>query len=101
MFKYSFELKMITASHYVIRDVLRMVESGDLEELHKMCGRYGALYKYDTEFKDILCNKIPEYMESKNSKKLGEIKSRLKELINVRKLRTSGGSMLWYKTRRP
>ena len=95
--------KMVLASHHVIRDILEIVESGDLKELQDMCTKFCKRYPEDGELHRIICgvdSKISEYMLSRDKKALEDIKAELTELMNIRKMETSGGERLWFKDRR-
>ncbi len=96
--------KMVLASYHVIRDVLEIIESSDMEKLQDMCAKFCKRYPEDEEFRKIICgavSKLSEYMLSRDETVLGDIKSELRELMNIRKMETSGGDRLWYKDRRP
>jgi len=62
----------------------------------KFCSRYSN----DIELADIH-KTFKEYLKSKDSKALEDIKRVLKELADGRSIDTSGGEGLWYKDRRP
>lgn len=90
---------MILASHYVIEDLLHILEDGDIEEIRKICEKYCRRYKNDSDLIRI-CNMILDLEEEAGDEILEDIKSRLKELSNTRRLETSGGTRLWFEDRR-
>jgi uncharacterized protein YqeY len=87
------------ASHWIIEDILKAAEEKNLKELGKICRQYVSKYPKDFEIREI--NKeVKEYLKSKDSKKLRGIKSRLKALMEARKLESAGGTTLWFGDRR-
>jgi len=95
---------MVLASHHVIGDILEIIEGGDLRELRDICTKFCERYPLDEDLRRIICgadSKISEYLISRDERILEDIKSELWELMNIRKMETSGGERLWFKDRRP
>jgi len=49
--------KTITASHYVLNDILLTLESGDIEGLQRVCQKYMSRYDNDDELVRV-CNMV-------------------------------------------
>lgn len=95
---------MVLASHHVIRDILEAVEGSDLEKLEDECLKFCERYPKDDELHRIICgddSMLSSYLSSRDDKLLERLKSELQELLNVRKIESSGGEKLWFKDRRP
>ncbi|UCC91870.1 MAG: hypothetical protein JSV39_01190 [Candidatus Aenigmatarchaeota archaeon] len=87
------------ASHWIIEDILKAAEEKDLKNLASLCRDYAKKYPKDFEIREI--NKeVREYLKSKDSKKLTQIRKRLKALMEARKLESAGGTTLWFGNRR-
>lgn len=86
-------------SHWVIEDMLKAAESGNPKELDKLCSQYAKKYPQDFEIRD-LRGQVKDFLKSKDSKKLAEIRKKLKFLAESRKLESSGGTQLWFGDRR-
>jgi len=89
--------KTITASHYVLNDILLTLESGDIEGLQRVCQKYMSRYDNDDELVRV-CNMV-------NTPKVGrktiqDMKYMLEDLIDLRRLDNSGGTDLWFSDRR-
>lgn len=95
---------MVYASYHVIKDILEIIEEKDLDKLQKECAKFCKRYPNDGELHELICtadSKLSEYIVSKDEKPLEGLKSKLKDLVNIRKIETSGGDKLWFKDRRP
>lgn len=90
---------MVVASHYVFKDMKRLLEVGDMERLRDTTSRYCELYSEDAELQE-LSGKINKYLLSGNKEALEGLRSEIIELARRRQLETSGGSILWFKGRR-
>jgi len=77
---------MRVASHYIFRDMLGLIERRNLRGLDDICDTYSKRYKDDHEFQEV-CNQISQYITpDKNEERMDDIKDRIIELINVRKI---------------
>ncbi len=77
------------ASHWVIEDIIKALETGNLSET---CEKFAQRYHKDNELKAILSVKKPD---------TGKIKKALEDLANKRKfMESSGGTDLWMADRR-
>ncbi len=95
---------MVYASYHVIKDILEIIEEKDLDKLQRECAKFCKRYPNDRELHELICgldSKLSEYIVSKDEKTLEDLKSKLKDLVNIRKIETSGGDKLWFKDRRP
>ncbi|MFZ2454854.1 MAG: hypothetical protein WAX07_00025 [Candidatus Altiarchaeia archaeon] len=91
---------MILSSHYVIKDILHTVENGDAGEIRKICDKYCDRYRNDESLAAV-CSLVSEEDSGRLSeKRLSEIRTRLQELLSVRRLDSSGGTNLWFVDRR-
>jgi hypothetical protein len=91
---------MILSSHYVIKDILHTVECGDAGEIRKVCEKYCDRYRND-EGLAAVCSLISvEDSGQLSDKRLSEIRTRLQDLLSVRRLDVSGGTNLWFVDRR-
>ncbi|MCK5023665.1 MAG: hypothetical protein KAS04_05815 [Candidatus Aenigmarchaeota archaeon] len=85
------------ASHWVIEDIVKAIESKDSGEIESSIKNFTKKYPEDKEVVR-LCK---EYMKNKDSKLLAAIKVRLKALSEERKMEsTGGGGNLWFGDRR-
>ncbi|HIE34414.1 MAG TPA: hypothetical protein EYP86_04685 [Candidatus Altiarchaeales archaeon] len=91
---------MITASHYVIRNLSEVLEKKDLIEAKEAFEKFLARYENDRELKEV-CDKFMLYLESRDKEVLSKIRSDLEKLKNTRRIRSQGGSGLWQRNRRP
>lgn len=94
---------MIVASHYVIKDLLLVLQSGNSEEIKKSCTMFSSRYKDDKEL-NTLCKEVVELIE-KNKKfsedpKFKNIVSKFKELEHFRVTADASSHGLWYSERR-
>lgn len=87
------------ASHWIIEDILKAAEEKNFEELKKLSSTYAKKYPKDFEIRE-LNNEVKEFLKTKNSRKLNEIRKKLKNLMEARKLESSGGTALWFGDRR-
>jgi len=90
---------MILSSHYVIKDILHTVERRDVEEIKRICYKYTSRYRNDKELTRV-CDIVMRDIDVIREKGLDEMKSRLEELLSVRKLDAAGGTGLWFADRR-
>jgi hypothetical protein len=94
---------MIIASHYVVKDLLLVFQSGDAEEIRKSCRMFSDRYKDDKELV-ALCNQAVEIMDKnkkfKDDKKFKDIESKFKELERTRVTSDASSQGLWYSDRR-
>ncbi len=91
---------MVFASHYVIKNILRVLERKDITGGTELCEKFSSRYSEDRELLDV-CSEFKSYLKTRDSKKLEKIKSTLRELKDIRERETSGGTRLWLKDRRP
>jgi len=91
---------MVLASHYVIKNMFRVLESRDVVEAKEIFKKFSVRYSDDTKLVRIY-NEYSKYLKSRDPEKLDEIKSTLNRLKDIRKRETSGGTRLWFKDRRP
>ena len=87
------------ASHWVIEDILELAKEDTMKEFKNAINRYAKRYPKDFELREI--NKeMKDFLKTKDKKKLSEIKKRLKDLADARKMESSGGTQLWFGDRR-
>jgi len=91
---------MILASHYVIKEIRRMLEVYNGAGVKERCEKFSRRYAYDKELKNI-CDKLEHAVESRDEKWIERLVNELKKLENIRKIETSGASELWLRERRP
>ncbi len=91
---------MIIANHYIIREILYMLRTGDNAKIIEICEKFSKRYTNDKKFKN-LCDALKDAVSSKDGKRIEKIKKDLKRLENIRGFETSGGTELWFKGRRP
>jgi uncharacterized C2H2 Zn-finger protein len=84
------------ASHWVVEDVLKAIESKDSKEIKETLKKFVSKYPEDKE----IVNYAKGYLKSRDSKLLKEMKARLKALMEERKMEGAGGSQLWFGDRR-
>lgn len=89
--------KTIIASHYVLNDILLTLESGDIEDLRRVCEKYVSRYDNDDELIRV-CSMVSGPKVGR--KTLDDMRCMLEELIDVRRLENSGGTDLWFSDRR-
>lgn len=99
-------VKMIIASSYVVKDMLRSIEGaldkGDFLETRNMIEKFSMRYAQDTDLQ-VIYRDFQDYMATRDKEKLRELMAKLKELIASRKMGTPStftGS-LWYSSTRP
>ena len=94
---------MIIASHYVVKDLLLIMKSGDAEEIRKSCAMFSGRYKDDKELVS-LCNQalgiIEKKKKFKEDKDFKDIESKFEELERTRVTADGSSSGLWYSDRR-
>ncbi len=86
---------MVLASHYVIKEILKIWANADLTR--KEFEKFAKSYPNDREFQKIF-EDYKACVESKGN--LDDVKSKLKELENIRRIDVSGGTRLPYEDRR-
>jgi hypothetical protein len=91
---------MILAGYYVIKNLLLVLDRGDLTESKDLFDKFSRRYLNDEELQRIF-DEFNSYLKIEDSKKLDNIKAALRELGEVRKREASGGTELWLKDRRP
>lgn len=84
------------ASHWVIEDIVKAIESKDKKKIESAFKEFYKRYPHDTEIVK-LCK---EYLKTKDSKLLNQMKARLRVLAGERKMENAGGSQLWFGDRR-
>ena len=77
---------MITANHHVLQEILNTLGGKDPNRVLELCRELSKRYPDDYDIQQI-CSEILVYSEFKNHTGLEEVKSRLKELIDIRKLK--------------
>lgn len=87
---------MVVASHYVFKDMKRLLDRGDTEGLRDATNRYREIYCEDAELQE-LSERIKEHLLSENWKSLEELRGEIRELERMRQLQTSGGSRVWFR----
>jgi len=90
---------MVTASHYILRDVLSLMERDRTERLEEVCSCYAKRYSSDEEFQELV-SQILLGLETDDNGILEGLKPKISELITTRKIETSGGTKLWFRDRR-
>ena len=91
---------MITASHYVIKNISVVLETKDLIDAREVFEKFSTRYSADRELQEIW-DEFREYLQSMEDEKLDNIKSTLEKLKNIRRLETSGGTDIWFTGTRP
>lgn len=86
---------MVLASHHIIDEILK--KWSNVDEVKKEFEKFSKRYPKDTEFQKIF-EDYRKCIELKGD--LDIIKSKLKELGNIRKIAVSGGTRLPYEDRR-
>lgn len=86
---------MVFASHHIIAEILK--NWSNVDATGKEFEKFSARYPNDMEFQKIFGD-YKNCIESKGD--LDALKSRLKELENIRKIDVSGGTRLPYEDRR-
>jgi hypothetical protein len=94
---------MLIASHYVVKDLLLVFQSGKAEEIKKSCKMFSDRYKDDKELV-ALCNQALEAIEKNKKfaedKKFKDVEAKFKELEQTRVTADATGHGLWYSDRR-
>ncbi len=89
--------KTIIASHYVLNDILLTLDTGELEDIRRVCNKYVCRYGND----DALVRVCNMALGAKVGRKaLEDMRCMLEELIDIRRLENSGGTELWFSDRR-
>jgi len=91
---------MILSSHYVIKDILHTLESGDAVEIRKVCEKYCERYRDDEALVAVCSLVSSEDAGRLSDKKLSEMRNRLQDLLSMRRLDSAGGTNLWFGDRR-
>ena len=78
---------MISANQHVLRRILNALEGEDLSGVLRLCRKLPMRYRDDYEIQQI-CSEILVYSEFKTYGGLEEVKSRLRELVDIRGLGT-------------
>ncbi len=83
------------ASHWIIEDILKAIDEGDVSGL---CEKYGKRYHGDIQLREIIC----ELLGEKGTPDIDRIKEKLKELAERRKFSegAGGSQQLWMADRR-
>ena len=94
---------MLIASHYVVKDLLLVFQSGNAEEIKKSCKMFSDRYKDDKELV-ALCNQAVEVIEKtkkfSDDTKFKDVQSKFKELERTRVTSDASSQGLWYSDRR-
>ncbi len=90
---------MTIASHYVFMDLDELIKNERYVKLEDLSRKYCERYHKDEELKGV-CESISNLVSSERYDELETLREELKELINTRKMQTSGGTRLWFKSRR-
>jgi len=90
---------MVLASHYIFMDVLSLLERNKTERLGEVCTCYTRRYSDDDEFQELI-SPILVALEDNNNGVLDELKPRIRDVISSRRIEISGGTKLWFKSRR-
>ena len=89
--------KTIIASHYVLNDILLTLDTGELDDINRVCEKYVSRYDND----DALIRVCRMASGSRVGKKdIADMRCILEELIDIRRLENSGGTDLWFSDRR-
>jgi hypothetical protein len=86
---------MVTASHYILRDVLDRLDEGATKRLGETCNCYATKYGSDQEFQGVV-DQILLAMENGNGT-LEELRPRINELMTRRRISFYGSLRLWPK----
>ena len=90
---------MGTASHYIIQDLIEVLETKDVEKTADKFKKFVKKYPGDSELSDI--NKaLREAIKSNDKEALDSIMKKLKELKRYRETESGGGTSLPYRDRR-
>jgi hypothetical protein len=89
--------KTIIASHYVLNDILLTLESGELEDLRRVCQKYVSRYDNDDELIRV-CSMVDSSKVGR--KTIEDMRCMIEDLIDTRRLESSGGTDLWFSDRR-
>lgn len=87
------------ASHWIVEDILKAAEEKNFEELRILASKYARKYPKDFELRE-LSKEVKEFLKRKDKKKLSDIRKKLKNLVEARKLESAGGTQLWFGDRR-
>ena len=94
---------MIIASHYVVKDLLLVLQSGNADEIKKSCKMFSERYKDDKEL-IALCSQACEIVEKnkkfKDDATFKGIEAKFKELEQTRITSDASSQGLWYSDRR-
>ena len=90
---------MIIASHYVVKDLLLLLEGGNAEEIKKSCKMFSDRYKADKEL-IALCGLVAEIVDKnkkfKEDKNYKDIEAKFKEMERTRVTADASSQGLWY-----
>lgn len=87
------------ASHFVLADILRTLESGNIPETEKIFAKFERRYHGDKKLQAAF-KEFEEYLIDKEDTKLEDVKKKLKDLRVTRKFESSGGNTLPLRDRR-
>lgn len=87
------------ASHFVLADMERTLNSGNLAEAEKIFAKFARRYHADSKLKRV-CREFSEYLLDNDPEKLGDVKKKVAELRASRKFESSGAGELPFKDRR-
>ena len=89
--------KTIIASHYVLNDILLTLDTGEMDDIRRVCEKYVSRYDND----DALIRVCSMALGSKVGRKaIEDMRCMIEELIDIRRLENSGGTDLWFSDRR-
>jgi hypothetical protein len=80
---------MISASPHVIKNMSLVLGRADLIESKSTCEKFISRYKNDTELREV-CDALMAYLDTRDQKILGGLRSDLEELRERRRLESRG-----------
>jgi len=87
---------MVLASHYIIKDVLNLLESGKKDRLEEVCNIYRNRYREDEELLDVF-DSVLSHITSEVETDPETLRNKLSELVASRRMEISGGRRLYAK----
>jgi hypothetical protein len=87
------------ASRFVLEDILRTIESGNIAEAEKIFGKFARRYHGDTKLSEAY-EDYRKYLAEKKADTLNKVKKKLSELKAGRRCESSGELILPLSDRR-
>lgn len=86
---------MVLASHYVLKDVLNLLERGKHERLEELCTIYWDRYAEDKELLEVF-DSILKHLDSTEKSNAEDMAKRLTNLISARRMEVSRDSNMYF-----